>query len=243
MVEYSENDLKNMCGIALETNINNFIHDVGGCRVSDCYDTRNIENADYFFKDNDVILELKNIEKEYIDDLKMLKIYEKSAKLFSAGEIIRMEPQVRGFFSNEKLEIYRKPLSRIVKKASRQIFSTKSIVNSCSANGILMIVNENCTSIGSDIIVSLLSRILIGSGRNIDAFIYITNHYVQINNSEYANLLWIPVYSEHCRNDLYLFVNWLGSQWRVFNEKNIGKFDNVTTTEDIKIILGSRPIK
>ncbi len=117
-------------------------------------------------------------------------------------------------------------MARITKKANRQIKSTRDALGLAHAKGVLWCVNDNFRQVRPKTVVALLSRILRGSGSGIDAFIYLTNHYVEFPGDPYARLVWAPVYRDSDDDSLRDFINWLGRKWFDFCETEVGAADN-----------------
>lgn len=239
-------DWANSRGIATERNIDRFISSVGGARIDEQFQQPTFENADYIFDQQRVIIELKILETEFGETAPFLAkeqaIHEEVAKNFSFREIIRLENAVQQFYARKKLELYRAPLSRITKKANRQIRETKKILKSGDFRGILWLVNDNFREVEVDLVFGTMCRILNGANSEIRALIYVTNHYVDIPDNNYANFLWVPAYADHAADDLPDFVNWLGSKWHDFVEAEMGPFDQRLTGPNIPIGL-ARPIR
>jgi hypothetical protein len=238
-------DWANARGIATELNVSRFIKSVGGSRVDERLAQPTFENADYIFDRQKVIIELKILETEFGETVSFLqkedRIHKEMAGRFGFGQIIRMERPVHEFYAAKKLEIYRAPLARIARKANRQIRATKAALNGTEIRGILWLVNDNFRSVSVDLVFSVLCRILNGANSQIRALIYVTNHYVDVPQSDYANLLWAPAYADHSADDLPDFVDWLGSKWGDFLEAEMGPFDSRQTSDFIA--PGTRPIR
>ncbi len=233
-------------GIATEPNIDRFICSLGGERVDKRLNKPNFENADYIFDEHRILIELKIIETEFGNMApfarKELALQKSLARKFGIGPILRMERAPDEFYARGMLEIYRGPLSRIAKKANRQIRQTKKALNVDQYKGILLCVNDEFRKLNVSTVVGLFGRILHGANSQIDAFVYLTNHYVHIPGNNYANLLWVPYYADENDDDLQTFVNWLGKEWFDFGESEIGPSANRIEGPDIDI-MGARPIR
>jgi hypothetical protein len=207
------------------------------------------ENADYFFPAASVVAELKEIETEFS---KSKGFYKKLSKIIE--RILREDhnwrPTLLGgdgkypeWFGGEFVRIFRPPISRILKKANRQIRETKKHLGIRSPTGILFIVNDGFTGLAHDIILSLLCNLLINAYSSIDCFVYLTlNRYVEILESNVPRLVWIPMYSDRAKESLVHFVNSLGRNWFTFLEGKIGPFTAKVETQDGDIIKGSKSI-
>lgn len=247
MPNEANQDWANARGIATEPNIDHFVESVGGKRVDGLFPGATFENADYFFPKQSVVVELKILETEFGETKPFLEkereVIAEMAEKFSPGEFLpKLQPGARSFYVRRKMEIYRGPLSRIAKKANRQIRETKKVLGRDDIRGVLWLVNDNFRDVSADVVFGLMCRILNGDNSHIRAFVYATNHYVEIPGNEFANLLWRPAYAEPDADDLPNFVNWLGSEWGDFQEAETGPFDSRTKGLNISI-AGARPIR
>ena len=236
--------------IDVEKTFDEFIQSVKGSKVSEIISkSPQFENADYIFPDKNIVIELKQLETEFSEtDSFYDKLHQLHEKLMKKDP--QWKPLLLGgngkypqWFILEFYRIYRIPLSRIIKKANRQIKQTKQHFSINQPRGILLFVNDSLTSIGPDYIISLAGNILLNSYSSIDCFIYLTvNRYVEVLGSDLANLVWIPVYSEKAEEFLVESVNTLGREWFDFLEKRIGPFDDRVKKDNSKIIYGSKSI-
>jgi hypothetical protein len=240
-------DWANKRGIATEPNIDRFVTSVGGERVVKRLPNAMVPNADYIFEQERVIVELKILETEFGETVPFKKkqsaICRQVASKFSFGEIVRWENGPAEFYALRMLELFRAPLSRVAKKANKQVKQTKIALNDNSYRGVLWLVNDNFREVGFDLIFCTMCRILNGANSQIRALIYVTNHFVRVPDNDYANLLWVPVYANHEQDKgLPEFVNWLGTEWHNFIEAEMGSFDQRLTGPDIPI-SGAYPIR
>jgi hypothetical protein len=114
------------------------------------------------------------------------------------------------------VRLFRPPVSRVLKKANRQIRETKEYLGRSSPTGVLLFVNDGFTTL---------------------------NRCVEIKGSDVPRLVWAPTYSDRGDDSLHQFINDLGRKWFKFLESKIGPFtiDN-WETEDHDAILGSKAI-
>ena len=228
-----------------EPTFDSFVASVGGARVDRRFGNLSHENADYIFEDRKVLIELKIIEDEF-GNTAPFKEKEEALQLimaqkFSAGQIIRGEREPSQFYTQRRLELYRAPLARIVKKANRQIRETKINLGLAEYRGLLICINDGFRQLGADIVMHLLCRVLLGSNSSINAIVYHTNHYVTIPDYHYAALPWVPAYADAEKDDLPDFVNWLGKEWFDYVEKQTGPAEDRFESPDFSI-AGARPI-
>lgn len=160
---YSQAEIAAARGIATEPHIDRFITSVGGFRVDARLPNPAFENADYIFDTRQVIIELKILETEFGETESFLakeqSIWREAAQRFSFGQIIRMEEPVQEFYSRKILELYRSPLSRIAKKANRQIRETKRALDVANHRGILWLVNDGFRNVGAELVFRIMCRI------------------------------------------------------------------------------------
>ncbi len=221
----------------------------GGQRVSDRLDgAPTFDNADYFFPRENVLAELKTLKTDVgrtrrfeERHLKLTKTYLQDGRM-SFGAIFRAKERPREFVG-DFLRLFRPPLERILKKANSQIKQTRENLKLKNAHGILLLINDEFVSLEPQFIMGIISQKLVHSYSSIDAFIYITlNHYVEIPISEYAHLLWAPVYSDRGMDILHPFINDLGASWFKFLDREIGPFDISLKTEDGSFLKETRAI-
>jgi len=207
------------------------------------------ENADYLFRSAQVVAELKEIETEFSSSKAFLwglaqlhhRVFAENPSwrpLFFGGD-----GKYPSWFYPEFVRLFRPPISRILKKANRQIRDTKSHFGIATPTGVLLLVNDGFTSLGPDLIQSLASDLLLHSYSSIDCMVYLTvNRYVEIRGSDVPRLMWAPVYSDRAADSLVAFVNDLGRKWFKFLEEKIGPFSDRTETEDRSTIVGAQSI-
>ncbi len=233
-------------GIADEPNFDEFIRSVGGTRVDVLLPNPTFENADYFLSKAQVVIELKILETEFggtpefiakLDALIQHYVIEKDLR----GPLLG-QPYPRQFLL-DMVELFRPPLARIASKANRQIRETKKRLGAARACGLLICVNDNFRELEPPTVLWLLSRILNGAYSSISGLVYLTNHHVRVPGSEYANLLWAPMYSDSAPDSLPELVNSLGRQWAEFCEQRLGKFDSRIETEEVSLVRGTRIIR
>lgn len=228
-----------------------FVHGYGGAVVEDLLpNPRTFENADFLFHNKGVVAELKEVATEFgssaafaagFDELMSKVLVENPSwkpALFGGKEPL---PE---WFWYEFVRLFRPPISRILKKANRQLRDTKAHFKLAEATGVLLFVNDGFTAIGPEPVRALAASLLQHSYSSIDCFVYLTvNRYIEIADSDVPRLLWAPVYSDRAPNRLVDFVNALGGAWFSFLESKIGPFTipNVPV-ETATALHGSKPI-
>lgn len=232
-----------------EETFDRFVKSVEGKKISDLLSGNpSFQNADYLFPNENVIAELKTLQTDFgttdsfrAKHIELVKKYLLESRM-TFGAIFSNAEQPNEYIE-DLLRLFRPALSRILKKANTQLKETKRELNRPSTPGILILINDDFLSLEPRFIMSIMCEILSHSYSSIDAFVYLTlNHYIDIPGNNYANLLWIPVYSERAPDSLTDFVNKLGSKWFQFLETETGKFDNRVVTDDAATILQAKAI-
>ena len=238
--------------IPIEESWRGFVRGAGGTVLEDVLPKqRQFENADFAFFKASVVAELKEIETEFA-----------SSSAFRAGfdalmhRLIAEDPNWRpalfggstktpAWFAPEFVRLFRPPLSRILKKANRQLRDTKAHFDIQATNGILLLVNDGFTAIGPDLIRAQTSQLLTHSYSSIDCCVYLTvNRYVEIAGSDQPRLLWVPTYSDRASNELVAFVDDLGRQWYDYLESKVGPFTSrIEVPQPTSVLRGAKAIK
>lgn len=236
--------------LPVESTWDGFVARAGGVRVSALPNASDaMENADYLFASEQVVVELKEIESSLNSSIRFVKDFDTLMR-----RVVAQNPEWRprlfggtetypAWFYPEYIRLFRPPISRILKKANRQIRSTKSQLGIEANCGILILVNDGFTMLPPDWVRALAASPLIHSYSSIDCLIYTTlNRYVEVRGSDLAHLLWAPTYSEKAPDQLQLFVNDLGRRWFDHIEPLVGTYDGRIETPDDNVLEGSRAI-
>ena len=229
-----------------------FVRSVGGLVIHDVIpEPRNFENADFFFIDHGVIAELKEIETEF-----------SNTTAFRDGfnalmhRLLYEQPDWRPFllggdgrfpvwFLPELVRLCRPPLSRILKKANRQLRETKKYFKVTSETGILLLVNDGFTSISPEFVRAQVSELLLHSYSSISCCVYLTvNRYIEFTGDREPKLLWATAYSDTAPDGLVAFVDDLGRRWFNFLENKLGPFTSRTEVPaSAEVLRGTSAIR
>jgi hypothetical protein len=237
--------------LPVEPTWNEFVQTVGGQLISNLLPKLpRAENADYVFLEAGVVAELKEITTEF-----------SRSEAFNHGlgmliqrataECPSWRPGYLGghgerpkWFNEELVRLFRPQISRILKKANRQLRASKQHFHIKTSTGVLVFVNDGFTMIGPDIVQALACNLLLHSYSSIDCFLYVTvNRYVAIVGSDVPRLVWAPIYSNRAPDSLVEFIDDLGDRWYQFLGTKIGPFTDRARTSDGTLLRGSMSIR
>lgn len=236
----SEIDYSRMKGIADEAHWNEFVLSVGGEFVGPHIKRQGVKNADYMFPRAKVIAELKILQTEFAHTRHFQEKIDAIIKKYPNAD--PADPALR----RELFMLLRKPLQRIITGANRQIKETKRELGLDDWSGVLICVNDGFRGVPPALPLGLLANILSKTSyTNTDAFIYQTNHFVELPDSPYAMLLWHPAYSDKASDKLVEFVNDLGRKWNAFADAVDGPYDifeerEITDLRHASVVSGVR---
>ena len=218
--------------VPVEPLLQRFVRSLGGLVVQDeIPEPRNFQNADFAFLDQGVIAELKEIKTEFSstaafrDGFKTLmhRLFEEQPEWRPA--LFGGDSTIPGWFHPELVRLCRPPLSRILKKANRQLRETKIHFGVTSETGMLLLVNDGFTSINPEFVRAQVSELLLNSYASISCCVYMTvNRYIEFPGDPEPKLLWVAAYSETAPDSLVAFVDDLGRKWFDFLEDELGPF-------------------
>jgi hypothetical protein len=216
-------DYSNLKGCADEAHFNDFVPTANGELVAPLINKEGVKNADYLFRQSEIIGEHKILETDFAQTPETLaKVDGAFAKFPDADFTNDRDPLFRELFS-----ILRVPICRIIKKANKQIKETKLLLKLTNHRGIVFLVNDEFRSAPPSIVIGIIRSILQEKERyrSVDGVVYLTNHYVEVSENDLANLLWVPIYKGYPSDALVNFVDDLGSRWSSYMEATIGPFD------------------
>jgi hypothetical protein len=228
-----ERDYSLTRGVADEAHWNEFVVSAGGELVAPLIRRDGVKNADYLFRNHKILAELKVLETEFFHSKELLARFETISRNYYG---IDQHDPAYPLQQQEIIKELNKPLQRIIKKANRQIKSTKIELGLPDYRGVLIVVNDGFRGVRPGLVVGLIGNILSGTSyKSIDAVVYQTNHYVEIVESPFAVLLWSPMYSKDAEQNLVDFINDLGRQWRAFSESVDGPYDTSEERDAIQL--------
>jgi hypothetical protein len=233
--------------LPVESTWDEFVRGVGGERVADLLPSSpHFENADYLFESTGIVAELKEIETEFSRSAAFANGFDGLLSRVVA-EDPSWRPMLLGgsgrypnWFPAEFVRLFRPQISRVLKKANRQLRETKQYFGRTEPTGVLIFVNDGFTGLAPDLVQALACNLLTHSYSSIDCFLYTTlNRYVAVQGTNVSRLIWAPTYSDRAPSSLQSFINNLGRKWFDFLECKIGPFDAREEFEDLTALRGS----
>jgi hypothetical protein len=188
--------------IDVEKIFGDFVKSFGGSPISEIVGASlPFANADYLFRNELVVAELKCMEKDVLADQRyQADISDAAERWIRDGKIPPFAGTVKIQTANlpadcqrEFFQILRKPLHGAIEKANRQIRETKSHQNLPDAKGLLLLVNDGCWSIESDAMLYLMDNSLGDRLSSINSIVYFTvNMPARMPCVERDVLVWVP---------------------------------------------------
>jgi hypothetical protein len=217
----------------IEEFVSRFILTANGQTVVDYLKyTPDFENADFIFKDENVLIELKCLEKDIFSDEDFERNEALLEKWFSEGILNKADiiPVILGRKPIpqecllEILKLSRRTFQKVIEKANKQLRITKEKIGNVETQKVLMICNDGNYFFDNATLISLLFNIVATRKEiDIDCVIYFTvNQSSRISNSELDWAVWVPAYNDEAREGLGTFINALGGKFNNFCNKELG---------------------
>ncbi|VVT23345.1 hypothetical protein [Rhizobium sp. EC-SD404] len=179
-------------------------------------------NADFYFPEDRVVVELKCMETDSRDAYP-----ERVARAFAhfghtgselMGFLFRGEPMPERVAGRIRQQIAN-PLRQALRKANRQIAATKHHLNIPDAFGLAVFANDNNFGLTPANALSILGNAALGlSNCHVDGFVYMTPNVYHHTGDDIARSVWVPLYSEG-KESLADFVNSFGNAWIDYAEQ------------------------
>lgn len=194
--------------IDIETEFPRAVRRAGGEVVEDLLDTRSpaVANADYLFRFDGVVAELKCLDKNVVADpdfaAKLGRLYDQLMKegraplvfgrvRVSVADIAKYDERA----AHEFLEPYRQRLGKVLKKANSQLKETAAHFGIARPKGLLLLANDGDLGYEFDLVLYLLNRLLQDRYGSINTILYFTaNLTVEVPEFQPARI-WAPLES------------------------------------------------
>src|SRR6266567_2712992 len=148
----------------IESSFNEFVKEFNGELVSELLpDNPPFKNADYLFRNDNVIAELKCLQKDILEEPDIKAKVNALYDVWVHKGLVRpawgtFEVNVANLPLECQREVYgliKKPIKRTIEKANKQIKSTKEHLNLPNAAGLLLLANDGNYSLESTQIIDI----------------------------------------------------------------------------------------
>src|SRR6266567_7159531 len=135
----------------IESSFNEFVKEFNGELVSELLPANpSFDNADYLFRNDNVVAELKCLEKDILDGIdfkaKLNVLYDtwvRKGLVRPAWGTVEINTATLPIQCQQEIHsIIKNPIERTIKKANRQIRETKEHFNLPNAAGLLLLAND-----------------------------------------------------------------------------------------------------
>jgi hypothetical protein len=182
-------------------------------------------NADYLFPNDNIIAELKCLEKNPVDgpdwQSRVVRAFQSTGYSFDdLMECVDHGKSVPAPVRAKLIHWLRQALRGVVKAGNRQLRQSKRDLKRADAKGVLLIANDNHYGFAPDALLALISDgVALLKDNHVDALVYFTpNVFHRREGSDVAWVLWEPRYRDDTDDGLAEFVNDLGRKWNDYTE-------------------------
>lgn len=224
--------------ISVRESFAEFVREFGGEVVDDWLskDPNPPKNADYLFRKENVVAELKCLEKDSFNDAgdvervgRLIQKWIKNGSVdgYTAFRWVLGQEHLPAECYREMVELTARTIKTAVRSAKKQIERMKEQLNMPQANGLLLLANDGNYFLQHQHFFGLICQVMqhpdfINS--SIDGFVYFTaNMPVRMPEQEREMLLWSPAYRDENNKPLSSFVNAVGAKWFSFYQRKIGQ--------------------
>lgn len=194
--------------IADEAHWNEFVVECGGELIAPLISRQGVQNADYLFREQRFVVELKELQTEFFDPL--------IVRIGQAAKELHENPTEEAFhkFERKLFSTLEAPLQRILKKANRQIRESKVELSLEDHQGLVVCINNGFIGFPPFVVTDILHRILARERfSSIQGLVYLTNHAVRLAGHEDGAFLWWPYVGGETPIVVEAFADWLGDRW------------------------------
>ncbi len=240
----------------VERVITDFVHSVGGKTVVEYLGHQpKFKNADYYFEAENIVAELKCLERDIFSDSDFERNERLVDKWLEQGilkkvDLIPIFMGKKGIPEECLVEIYkltRETFQTILKKAHKQLAATKEAIGDDKTYKVLLLCNDGNYFLSADQIILLVHSMLYERKdiMHIDCTIYFTvNQVTMFHPGDLDRHVWVPGYDDIDNSPgLQDFVNDLGRKWWKFLEVETGmpsdEYDEIEDVEKGREMLKS----
>lgn len=234
--------------LPVEETFNEYVKQFGGQLISELLQTdpQRPQNADYYFPSHGVIAELKCFEKDLFnnrDDVERIgRIIKKNHESglvdgYKGFRWLLGQEPLPSVYRRDMLSLARRYYENAIRKADKQIESTKKLLDLPNARGLVLLANDGNYFSHPEEAVGLIAQVMQQHfmASHLDGFVYFTiNSVVKVPGNDRELLFWVPSYRK-TGDELGDFVNLLGAGWGSFYAEKIGQDVPSFQTEDTQV--------
>ena len=191
-----------MTRVDIDTEISECVREMGGIVLDDALPhARPFENADYWFPDARVVIELKRLDHHYFESVHFEAEFARRYQLWAQQGRVKRVPNGTTLrlgdlpldCALEVMDPLKNKLQGVVKKANTQIRATKEHLEVLDAKGVLFLVNDGNHSVPPLVACHVLGRCLSPTRfRQIDAVIHASiNEPISSTDLPFESGFWI----------------------------------------------------
>lgn len=231
-----------------ETFIDEFIEFAGGARLTKILGASpQTDNADYFFQQDSVIMELKILKTDFwesnAEKLEAVRNEFLRKNKITAGMILGTDKSYPWELFFAQFKVLRDALQKITKKANKQIKSSKSLLNAPDARGVAMFLIDGFYSVSPFVIIESLHEPITRQFSAVDAIIIISFRRkvtLDLGDGLFDYFIFEPRYKPNRPEWLSDFINQLGLQWFDYMQLLSGKrFSKQIFSHDSRNLAGA----
>lgn len=214
-----------------ETYVDGFVKFANGQRITDILGPNiESENADYFFRGDNVVVELKILETDFLESNREKLAVARAEAL----KKVKITPEmILGTDQSQPEEVFwaefrvlRDALQRITKKGNDQIKNSRQLLNANDASGIVVFLVDGFYSVSPFLIIEMLHDPVTRQFSGVDAIIVLTFRRkvtLDYGDGPFDYFVFEPRYSPGYPKSLPTFVDNLGSRWFEYMQRLSGK--------------------
>lgn len=190
------------------------------------------DNADYYFKKENVLIELKCFEKDPFSKGDGDKTVRFMTKWLEKG-FIKVEDLFSYTSGNRSLpeeciqdmiQSCRKTFEEAIRKGNRQLRETKNRIGNDKTLKVLLLCNDGNYFLNEAGTFAIINDIFASrKDLEVDCFVlYTINQVSRMPNDDIDWMLWYPSYHISSPDELCAFINWLGVEFNTFYNTKFG---------------------
>lgn len=211
--------------------IDQFISFAGGTRITEIVGEEiPTDNADYFFREQNVLVELKILQTDFLETNKeKLEAARKGALAkvrITPSMILGTDRTPPKELVDAEFEVLRGARQRITNKANRQIKNSKILLGQLEAKGIVMFLLDGFYSVSPLLTIQLLHEPISRHYSSVEAIIFLNLRRkitLDLGDGPFDYFVFQPGYKLPASKSIENFIDRLGKKWFGYLEGLSGK--------------------